>query len=71
MLKEAAVSGLGYALVPLFLVRAELESGRLVQALPQTVEPAHAYYITHQKGADNDKKVLAFKKWLLAKAKES
>jgi LysR family glycine cleavage system transcriptional activator len=71
MLKEAAVSGLGYALVPLFLVRAELESGRLVQALPQTVEPAHAYYITHQKGADNDKKVLAFKKWLLATAKVS
>jgi LysR family glycine cleavage system transcriptional activator len=69
MLREAALSGLGFALVPLFLVEAELEAGRLVQALPQTVEPVHAYYVTHPKGADHDERVHAFKKWLTARAK--
>ena len=34
-----------------------------------TVEPAHAYYVTHQKGADHDERVHVFKKWLIAKAK--
>jgi LysR family glycine cleavage system transcriptional activator len=71
ILKEAASSGLGFALVPLFLVESELEAGRLVHALPQTVEPAHGYYVVHQKGADHDERIHAFKKWVIAKAKSS
>lgn len=65
-LREAALSGLGAALVPLFLFEEELASGRLVKAIPQTMESADGYYLTHAKGADAEGKVLSFKRWLLA-----
>lgn len=65
MLSEAAIAGLGFALVPLFLLEPELRSGRLVQAIPQTFDPDRGYYITHDPGADHDRKVKVFKKWLL------
>jgi LysR family glycine cleavage system transcriptional activator len=71
MVAEAANSGLGFALVPLFLFEAELASGRLVQAIPQTLESERGYYITHTKRADSDSKVLLFKKWLIAAARKS
>ena len=68
-LREAALSGLGAALVPLFLFDEELASGRLVKAVPQTMEPADGYYITHAKGADAEGKVRSFKRWLLARTR--
>jgi len=68
MLAEAAMSGLGFALVPLFLFESELRSGRLIQILPQTFESERGYFITYRQGMDNDKKVRTFKKWLLIKA---
>lgn len=68
-LREAALSGLGIALVPLFLFEEDLASGRLVLAIPQTMESADGYYITHAKGADKDGKVLSFKRWLLARTR--
>lgn len=69
MLAEAAVSGLGFALVPMFLFEPELRSGRLIQAIPETFKSERGYFITHQKGADHDRKVKIFKKWLIAEAK--
>jgi LysR family glycine cleavage system transcriptional activator len=69
MLAEAAMSGLGFALVPLFLFAPELQSGRLVQALPQKFESEKGYFVTHPKGADLDRKVQVFKKWLIAEAR--
>jgi LysR family glycine cleavage system transcriptional activator len=64
-LREAALSGLGVALVPLFLFEEELTSGRLVKAIPQTMESVDGYYVTHAKGADSEGKVGSFKRWLL------
>lgn len=71
MVAEAATSGLGFALVPLFLVEADLASGRLVRAVAQTLESERGYYVTHAKRADSDGKVLLFKKWLMATARKS
>lgn len=71
MVVEAATSGLGFALVPLVLVEADLASGRLVQAMAQTLESERGYYITHAKHADSDSKVMLFKKWLTATARKS
>ncbi len=68
-LREAALSGLGAALVPLFLFEEDLLSGRLVKAIPQTMETVDGYYITHAKGADSEGKVRSFKRWLLARTR--
>ena len=68
-LREAALSGMGLALVPLFLFEEELASGRLVQAIPQTMAPRDGYYLTHAKGADSEDKVRSFKRWLLGRTR--
>jgi LysR family glycine cleavage system transcriptional activator len=68
-LREAALSSLGVALVPLFLFEADLATGRLVKAIPQTMESTDGYYLTHAKGADSENKVRSFKRWLLARTR--
>lgn len=69
MLAEAAVSGLGFALVPLFLLEPELQSGRLVRALAQRYESDRAHYILHPKALEHEHKVKLFKKWMMAQAR--
>lgn len=69
-LAQAALSGLGYALVPLFLMEPELASGRLVLALPQTFESRRQHYLVHAQGAQHDKKVQLFKRWILGQARQ-
>lgn len=69
MLAEAAVSGLGFALVPQVLVEPELSSGRLVKAMAQTFEFERRHFILHQPGAERDRKVLLFKRWLIGQAR--
>lgn len=71
MLAEAAISGMGFAVVPLFLFEPELRSNRLVQAIPHTLESQRGYFITHPRGADHDRKVQVFKKWLLSQANKT
>ena len=68
-LREAALSGLGVALVPLFLFDEELASGRLVKAVAQTMASRDGYYLTHAKGADSEDKVRSFKRWLLGRTR--
>jgi LysR family transcriptional regulator, glycine cleavage system transcriptional activator len=68
-LREAALSGLGVALVPLFLFEEELAGGRLVKAIAQTMESKDGYYVIHAKGADSEDKVRSFKRWLLARTR--
>lgn len=65
MLIEAAVSGMGCALLPLFLLGPELETGRLVEAVPGGFEPDRAYYLVHTKAGEKDRAVRIFKQWLL------
>lgn len=68
MIAEAAISGLGFALVPIFLFQEELKSGRLVQAFPQTHRPRHGYCLVQPKESEKDQKVSCFKQWLLETA---
>lgn len=65
LLAEAAMGGLGFALVPLFLFQAELNAGRLVLAVNQTFTSARGYFVTHASGAAHDYKVRVFKQWLM------
>ncbi|HVZ00483.1 MAG TPA: LysR substrate-binding domain-containing protein [Dongiaceae bacterium] len=70
MLAEAAVAGMGIALIPLFLVRDELAAGRLVQAVPMTIRPRRAYYLLHNRPAGQMRMVRAFKSWIRRAAAE-
>jgi DNA-binding transcriptional LysR family regulator len=44
-LRMAVLSGFGLALIPLFLVNADLEAGRLRRVLPQYVDFSHFVYV--------------------------
>lgn len=69
MVIEAAAAGMGVALLPSFLARAELASGRLVRPYDQTLRNEQAYYIAHEPGAGRTRKIRLAKEWLLAEAK--
>ncbi|MFC5309801.1 transcriptional regulator GcvA [Azospirillum rugosum] len=68
MITEAAALGMGVALLPVFLVRDELASGRLVQPFPHTLRPAKAYYLLHGPGRGRSRKIALFMDWLLQEA---
>ena len=71
MLAEAAASGMGMALMPLFLARTELATGRLIRPIAETMRSGEAYYILHRPGAERSRKVRIFKTWLLRQAAET
>ena len=66
---QAALAGLGVAVLPLFLVQDELASGRLVIAVNQPVPSRHSYYLVHPK--TDAYPVTVFKEWLLAQCQEA
>ncbi len=68
MLAEAAAAGMGYALVPLFLVGDELARGRLVQPIPQTHRPAGGYYLIVRPGSERLARIGVFTAWLRGEA---
>jgi LysR family glycine cleavage system transcriptional activator len=68
MVIEAAAAGMGVALLPLFLAKAELASGRLVRPFDHTMRSEEAYYVAHGPGAGRTRKIRLMKEWLLAEA---
>lgn len=64
---EAAVNGLGLALVPDFYVAGELREGRLIEPLPgQRVQRRGGYYLLHLRGREREPAIRAFRDWLFS-----
>lgn len=64
---EAAVNGLGLALVPNFFVTQELRDGRLVEPVPKIrVQRPGGYYLLCLKGRERDPAIRAFRNWLFS-----
>jgi LysR family transcriptional regulator, glycine cleavage system transcriptional activator len=65
MVIQAAIAGLGLAVLPLFLIREELASGRLIVAIDHPVKSEHAYYLVYPESKADLQRVIAFRNWLL------
>lgn len=65
MVVQAAVVGMGAAIVPRFLVERELESGDLVIPFPQSLGSNQAYCLFYPEARRNDPALRAFRDWLL------
>ena len=64
MVIEAAVSGLGIALLPEVLIVDELKSGRLVTVKNSALEQPYHYSVLYHTVRQSEKKVLYFREWL-------
>ena len=65
MVIQAAIAGLGLAVLPRFLVQEELASGRLVVACDRPVPSEQAYYLVHPERKSDLYKVVVFRDWLI------
>lgn len=65
LLLAAAIGGLGVALARASFVKADLESGRLVQLFPQRVRARSSSYIVYPRASETVEKVRIFERWLL------
>lgn len=63
---EAAVAGIGIALLPDFLVRREIESGLLAVAFERPMLCQEAYYFVYPERYQNNPNVLRFGDWIAA-----
>jgi len=68
MLAQAAMHGMGMALIPPFLIRNELESGRLINPCPHSFDSDNAYYLVIPERKAESAALLAFRDWLIAEA---
>lgn len=68
MLAQAAMQGMGVALIPPFLIREELASGRLVSPLPHICPSDKAYYLIIPERKAETAALTAFRDWLCAEA---
>lgn len=69
MVTQAAVAGLGVAILPYFLINTELERGELEILMENPLENSAGYYLITPKTHENYAPVVAFRKWLLEQAK--
>ncbi|MBR1133020.1 LysR substrate-binding domain-containing protein [Bradyrhizobium iriomotense] len=63
---QAAMVGIGVALLPTFLIEDELASGRLVRALDLPMESPERYYLAWPPERSTHPPLVAFRDWLLA-----
>ncbi|MEL0169742.1 MAG: LysR family transcriptional regulator [Pseudomonadaceae bacterium] len=68
MLAQAAMHGMGIALIPPFLIRQELADGRLISPCPRSFETDNGYYLVIPERKAESAALLAFRDWILEQA---
>lgn len=68
LILEAAVAGLGLAILPRVIVAEELEFGRLVNPLKMEFDSPDCYRLVYPPSNENDVKLCAFRNWLKAES---
>lgn len=69
MVTQAAVAGMGVAMLPYFLINTELERGELEILMDTPLENSAGYYLITPKSHENYAPVVALKEWLLEQTK--
>lgn len=69
MVIQAAIAGIGIAVLPRFLVEDEIAAGRLTIPFDIPVRSNHAYYLVHPEEKAELPALRAFRDWLLAEVK--
>ena len=69
MIAQAAISGLGVALLPKILIEEELASGKLSQLFDQAVRSSSSYYVVVPETKVASPLTLAFARWVIREAK--
>src|SRR5690606_37852568 len=70
MLAPAPMHGMGVALIPPFLIRSELQSGRLVTANHHSVDRRNAYYRVIPERKAESATLQGFRDWVIAEAQQ-
>jgi DNA-binding transcriptional LysR family regulator len=65
MVIQAAIAGVGLALLPQFLIHEELAGGRIVVAIDRPVTSEYAYYLVYPERKADSQRVVLFRDWLL------
>lgn len=68
MLAQAAMHGMGVALIPPFLIQDELASGKLINPCLQSFDSDNAYYLAIPERKAESATLQAFRDWLVAEA---
>lgn len=63
---RAAIAGQGIAILNLFLWKAEVDAGQLVEAVPSYVREIASYWLVYPPHARNTPKIKAFRDWICA-----
>ncbi len=71
MVAQAAVAGLGLAIVPRFLVEEELRTGALVAPFARASRSREAYYLVYPEEKAQWPAVAAFRDWLIGEAAQA
>lgn len=71
MIIEAAIAGIGFALLPKYLVESELASGQLVVPVDSTMQTENSYYLVVPEGRQLTSTTQAFNSWILGEVSES
>lgn len=66
---QAAIAGLGVALLPVFLIQEELERGELVAAIDREIESAERYYLAYPRERASYPPLAAFRDWIVREAR--
>ncbi|WP_431283807.1 LysR substrate-binding domain-containing protein [Humitalea sp. 24SJ18S-53] len=68
MVIEAVAAGLGVALLPRFLVEADIAAGRVATPFAQVLEDDAAYRFVYPDAAEEVPALRAFRDWILRQA---
>lgn len=68
MLAQAAMHGLGVALIPPFLIRQELADGRLISPCERSFDSASSYFLVIPERKAESAALLVFRDWLTGEA---